>query len=229
MNMHVGSELALELHRQAIERRKRMAMAAKPKAAPVVVLPPIAPVVIRPHVPARVLLARVLYADPIGPLQPKPRPPWVIYEENNYLLYKRLNHYARRHRDRHPLDARLHRLPIGPQKPTPSVAPPVIWRDVLEIRTRAVTEITGAQIIKEVCAKHGVEEADLLSHRRTANLTLPRFEAVYRMRTETLLSFPQMGRLLRRDHTSSVYAYHKFCKMIADGKVERPSLSIAAE
>ena len=62
MNMHVGSELALELHRQAVERRKRMGMATKPR--PVVI--PQARVV---HiVPPREALARVLYPHPIGPI-----------------------------------------------------------------------------------------------------------------------------------------------------------------
>ena len=230
MNMHVGSELALELHRQAVERRKRMAMGAKPKVATVVA----APVIIIPQ-PARVRLAQTRYLSPIGPLQPETQDrerPWIIYPNADSRLYARVRHYAKRQRPPHPSDAdrSTYRWPIGPIKPK-YVAGVVIGvrRDVLEIRTRAVTAITPKQIIKEVCDKHGVEHADLISARRTAVLTLPRFEAVYRMKTETLLSYPQMGRLMHRDHTSCIHAYRQFCKLIASGKVERPSPSIAAE
>lgn len=64
----------------------------------------------------------------------------------------------------------------------------------------------GARIIAEVGLAHGVSREDMLSRRRQARLVFARKIAIYRIRRETSLSLPQIGRLMgRRDHTSILF------------------------
>jgi hypothetical protein len=177
MNMHVGSELALELHRQAVERRKRMAMGAKlakPVPAPAV-----------RHIPN------------MGFLRGLVRPP-------------------------HVQDAVLYLEPIGP----------IRVRDILMIASPPESsQISARRIMREICEQYGVTKIDLISDRRTANLVRPRQHACYRLRTETTLSYPQIGKLMGgRDHTTAIASYRKFLSQLEAGKVTvaLPS-SLAAE
>jgi hypothetical protein len=65
-------------------------------------------------------------------------------------------------------------------------------------------------IVREVCQKHGVPEIDIFSHRRPHNVVLARHEMMYRMRHETPLSLPQIGkRLGGRDHTTVLHGIRK--------------------
>ena len=176
MNMHVGSELALELHRQAVERRKRMAMGAKVAKRP-------APAV--RHIPN------------MGFFRGLPRPA-------------------------HSLDAVLYLEPIGP----------IRVRDIMMIASpKESTQISARRIIREICEQYGVTHIDLISDRRTACLVRPRQHACYRLRTETTLSYPQIGKLMGgRDHTTAIASYRKFLSQLEAGKVTvaLPS-SLAAE
>lgn len=58
-------------------------------------------------------------------------------------------------------------------------------------------------IVREVCEKYGISKLDLISARRAVPYTHARHEAMYRMRHETPLSLPQIGKKLGgRDHTT---------------------------
>lgn len=59
------------------------------------------------------------------------------------------------------------------------------------------------KIVDEVAIKYEVSVVDLISERRNAPLPQARFEAMYRMKTETPMSLPAIGqRLGGRDHTT---------------------------
>lgn len=58
------------------------------------------------------------------------------------------------------------------------------------------------QIMDEVCAKHGVTIADLRSLRRWAPLREAKGEFYYRAVAETNCSFPEIARVLKKDHTT---------------------------
>lgn len=65
-------------------------------------------------------------------------------------------------------------------------------------------------IMREVAAKHSVRIDDLRSPRRDRKSTAARAEAAYRMRKETDLSLPQIGRKLGgRDHSTVFYSIKK--------------------
>lgn len=61
------------------------------------------------------------------------------------------------------------------------------------------------QIIAEVAAAHDVTTAELLGPRRFKHLSEARREAMIRIREELGYSFPRIGRIFDRDHTSIIW------------------------
>lgn len=73
------------------------------------------------------------------------------------------------------------------------------------------------QIVRQVAQKHGVSVKDVYSVRRDRPSVAARHEAMYRLREETTLSLPQIGRLLGgRDHTTVLHGIRKH----AAGRIE---------
>ena len=60
-------------------------------------------------------------------------------------------------------------------------------------------------IVREVCEKYGIPVVDLYSDRRARHIVHARQEAMYRIRHETTLSYPQIGLRLGRKHHTTVY------------------------
>lgn len=74
------------------------------------------------------------------------------------------------------------------------------------------------RIALEVSEKHGVSLDDMKSVNRAKRLVAARYEAFYRIRTETTLSYPQIGRRFGgRDHTTVLHGVQKYTS-------ERPNL-----
>lgn len=105
--------------------------------------------------------------------------------------------------------------PIGPVQPaSPQTVPATDDNDFIP------PTITGHEIMRQVARKHRVPLNEILSPRRHVTLCRIRFEIFYRMKTETFLSFPQMGRLVGgRDHTTAMYGAQRFAEMLAKGEV----------
>lgn len=116
-------------------------------------------------------------------------------------------------RGRHPSGRTLYGSPIGPVRFT--------GRDWLRIATPAAPSVGQAKrIMREICEKYGVTQIDLISDRRTANLVRPRQHACWRLRHETTLSYPSIGKLMGgRDHTTAIASVRRFEALIAAGKV----------
>ena len=114
----------------------------------------------------------------------------------------------------------------------PAPIGPIRIRDILAVASPAESSPKlSRRILQEVCQLYGVNMIDLISDRRTANLVRPRMHCYYRLRTETTLSYPQIGRLMGgRDHTTAMHGYKKFLAQVEAGKVvvELPP-SLAAE
>lgn len=92
-----------------------------------------------------------------------------------------------------------------------------VERNGMEMRKSA------RHIISEVAKQYGVSVLDIVSARRQADIIIPRHYAMWRIRNETLLSHPSIGRIFHRDHTVSVYACRKIGALIADGKFNAPA------
>ena len=74
-----------------------------------------------------------------------------------------------------------------------------------------IPRCSAAGIVDYVCKKHGVSKLDLVSVRRTMDLILPRQEIMFKLRHHTVLTLPQIGRLLGdRDHTTVLHGIRKF-------------------
>lgn len=106
-------------------------------------------------------------------------------------------------------------LRLVTQQPKPVPLPPAP-RDFLHVATCAAP---GARIISEVCQKYGVTLNDIKSARRSQYLAIPRQEICYRLRRETGLSFPQMGKMLNRDHSTQLHSARKYEQRLANGEV----------
>lgn len=65
-------------------------------------------------------------------------------------------------------------------------------------------------IIRDVCEKHTVTRGELLGHQRQQRIVIARHEAMYRMKRETTMSLPAIGRRLGgKDHSTVINAVRK--------------------
>lgn len=75
--------------------------------------------------------------------------------------------------------------------------------------------ILMGQVIAEICVRYRIEEIELCSKRRTANVVLPRQIAMYLCKTLTLRSLPEIGRRLGgRDHTTVLHGVRKITALV---------------
>ncbi|MFA7302476.1 MAG: helix-turn-helix domain-containing protein [Candidatus Paceibacterota bacterium] len=72
-------------------------------------------------------------------------------------------------------------------------------------------------VINNTASMYGVDVDDLLGSRRQSNFILPRHTIMYLLRKELGLSFPMIGKIMGKDHTTIIYAYHKIESFI-EGK-----------
>ncbi len=70
-------------------------------------------------------------------------------------------------------------------------------------------------ILAEVCAKHGISERAFLGNIRNMEVTHARWEAWWRMRTEVGASFPQIGRVSNRDHTTIMHGVRRHTERVS--------------
>jgi chromosomal replication initiation ATPase DnaA len=62
------------------------------------------------------------------------------------------------------------------------------------------------RIIDEVAAQYKIRAAEMIGPRRHAYLIEPRHVAMRRIRAELGYSYPQIGRLFNRDHSTIIWA-----------------------
>jgi hypothetical protein len=65
------------------------------------------------------------------------------------------------------------------------------------------------RIAIETCQTNGVNISELLSHSRSRHIVKVRHEVMYRLATETNMSLTDIGRRLKRDHTSCLHGARK--------------------
>lgn len=74
-------------------------------------------------------------------------------------------------------------------------------------------------IIYKVALKHGLTIADIMGRRRKTPIVLARQEAMYELHKTGKYSFPQIGRFMKRDHTTILHGCRKMEKALA-GKTD---------
>jgi hypothetical protein len=89
-------------------------------------------------------------------------------------------------------------------------------RKLKELKAEKDESPIGIKSIIAVVARHyGVKPIDLVSHRRTANIVIPRQVAMYLAKTVTLRSLPFIGRHFGgRDHTTVLHSVRKIAWMV---------------
>lgn len=130
--------------------------------------------------------------------------------------------------------ARRERLGVFEAKPLvriPRTSPAKVARDIIEVMSPLSPEpeeffdipgnpipaaLMWRQIIREVCEKHKVSYIDLCSHRRNRPVVIARHEASWRLKNETTMSYPQIGKKLGgRDHTTIINGVLRYERMLA--------------
>ena len=102
--------------------------------------------------------------------------------------------------------------PPAPE-PNPTYEPPAPEDAPIAVRAPRVRDI-----ILAAARASGLPPKDVVSHRRTGDVILPRQVAMYLAKTMTTLSLPQIGRqIAKRDHTTVLHAVRKVEGLIASG------------
>jgi len=76
--------------------------------------------------------------------------------------------------------------------------------------------ITAPEIAAECARAFGLESNDLKSPTRARNAVNGRFMAMHMIRQRRQWSYPQIGRLFRRDHTSIMNGIRKMSEMLKE-------------
>jgi hypothetical protein len=72
------------------------------------------------------------------------------------------------------------------------------------------------RILQEVSSKHRVTIEEIISHRRNVPAMTARREAIWRIKNETTLSYPQIGKKFGgRDHSTIIHALKKYEEAMA--------------
>jgi len=99
------------------------------------------------------------------------------------------------------------------------IGPRVVVRDVLSLAS--IRRAKWRDIVAEECGRAGnVTLQDILSKRRPGPLAAIRRRICWRIRNETLMSYPQIGKVLNRDHTSVLHHVRKYQKLVDEGRAQ---------
>lgn len=86
-------------------------------------------------------------------------------------------------------------------------------QSILEEMVPAERGLHPEDILHAIVAYYRISQEDLCGKGRSRSLVVPRQVAMYLLRQETDLSFPQIGRLLGgRDHTTVMHGYEKIAR-----------------
>ena len=92
------------------------------------------------------------------------------------------------------------------------------WGDDNLVENITIINSRWRMIMKEVCAKHKVGVLEIRSHRRSYPIIRARHELFYRLRTETALSFAQIGqRVGGFDHSTTISGIRCHIKRLEEG------------
>lgn len=71
-------------------------------------------------------------------------------------------------------------------------------------------------VVDQVADRHGITREQLMSRSHCRRYARPRQEAYWILRRETGLSFPVIGRLFERDHTTILFGYRAYEARLAE-------------
>lgn len=74
------------------------------------------------------------------------------------------------------------------------------------------------KIIENTSNAYGISIEDVLGDRRQKETVLPRHIIMYKLRKELELSFPKIGKIFGKDHTTIIHAFNKIEKMLNENE-----------
>ena len=77
-----------------------------------------------------------------------------------------------------------------------------------------------SNILCEAANEYNVSVGDIRGPSRDKQVVAARFCAIVRLRDETNLSYPAIGRILDRDHTTVMYGERRFRDRLMNGETE---------
>lgn len=86
----------------------------------------------------------------------------------------------------------------------------------------------GSAVLDAVCIHFRMPRTTLQSHIRTARVSMARQIACYLLRSTTKLSYPEIGRMLNKDHSTVIHAYNLIAGRVAVGGLRDDLDSIRA-
>lgn len=98
------------------------------------------------------------------------------------------------------LDALILRLHLEPSHPINPSSVKSLLQDLME--NQATQKLTPEKILSAVATYSGIHLKDILSKAQTHECLLPRQLAMYLCRKELKISYPSLGRLFSRDHST---------------------------
>ena len=113
----------------------------------------------------------------------------------------------------------------APYVPGPVEPPPKLYRDwmivgtnVIEFDPSAENAPKAKKIIWDVCTQTNMNWLEIKSHRRDRHLVIVRQYLMWRLKKETMLSLPQIGRQIGdRDHTTVLHGIRKYQELVDKG------------
>jgi hypothetical protein len=102
----------------------------------------------------------------------------------------------------------IYLCPIGPVMP---MSIKMYREDVAkQASNRLMARTNARKILEQICAEFDISMNDLLSPRRDKLATSARKAAYWRLKNETQWSLPQIGRLMKKDHTTVLHGLIRF-------------------
>ena len=80
--------------------------------------------------------------------------------------------------------------------------------------------MTPDEVLDWVENKFGFSKAILVGKSRNGNVVRARHSAMFLVVEKCGLSFPQTGRVFKKDHSTVLSAYHKIKGLVQDGKID---------
>jgi hypothetical protein len=86
----------------------------------------------------------------------------------------------------------------------------------------------GSAVLDAVCIHFRMPRTTLQSKIRTARVSMARQIACYVLRSTTKLSYPEIGKMLNKDHSTVIHAYNLIASRVAVGGLGNDLDSIRA-
>lgn len=128
-----------------------------------------------------------------------------VHSESTSLARRRIEAagWAYQHRNDKPV-SKAAPVVVEPRKPGLSPDAIDLWAFMLMMLQPPLTQSANL-IMDEVRQKHGLTRIEFMSSRHARELIEARHEAWFRLRNETTLSYPQIGRLFNRDPSTVMH------------------------